>query len=145
VRTDQPVRRGIDDVPSDPDRGTLRRMPRRARGTRSDRRVVVRRRGLATFCAGLSASLISPVAEGAAVQAAQRGHQVLLRAAPAAGVAAGHDVGLGVAHRLDYLVGRTAPLMMALPRSQAGKLDGGVVTGHLAWGAACGSARHGRR
>jgi hypothetical protein len=35
-------------------------------------------------------------------EAAQRGHQVLLRAAPAC-VAAGHDVGLDVDHQLGYL------------------------------------------
>jgi hypothetical protein len=88
--------------------------------------------------------LDQPVADGAPLQAAQRGDRVLLRAAPAAGVAAGHDVGLDVDHQLGYLLGRTAALVMVLPRSRAGKLDGDVVTGHLAWGSACGSTRRGR-
>ena len=85
--------------------------------------------------------LDQPVADGVPVQAAQRGHQVLLRAAPAAGLAAGHDVGLDVDHQLGYLLGGSAALVMALPRSRAGKLDGDVLTGPLAWGPACGSTR----
>ena len=44
-----------------------------------------------------------PVIHRALVQAAQRGHQMLLGAAPAAGVAAGHDVGLDVGHQLPDL------------------------------------------
>jgi hypothetical protein len=36
-------------------------------------------------------------------------------------------VGLDVDHRLGYLLGRTAALVMALPRSRAGKLDGDVL------------------
>jgi hypothetical protein len=67
--------------------------------------------------------------------------QVLLGAAPAAGVAAGHDVGLDVDHQLGYLLGGTAALVMALTRSRAGKLDDDVLTGHLAWGRACGRTR----
>jgi hypothetical protein len=56
-------------------------------------------------------------------EAAQRGRQVLLRAAPAAGVAAGHDVGLDVDHQLGYMFGGTAALVTALTRSRAAKLD----------------------
>jgi hypothetical protein len=63
-------------------------------------------------------------------EAAQRGHQVLLRAAPVAGVAAGPDVGLDVDRQLGYLLGGTAALGMALTRSRAGKLDDDVLTGH---------------
>jgi len=43
------------------------------------------------------------VVHGALVQAAQRGHQVLFGAAPAAGVTAGHHVGFDVAHQLPDL------------------------------------------
>jgi hypothetical protein len=56
--------------------------------------------------------------------------QVLLRAAPVAGVAAGPDVGLDVDRQLGYLLGGTAALGMALTRSRAGKLDDDVLTGH---------------
>jgi hypothetical protein len=56
--------------------------------------------------------------------------QVLLRAAPVAGVAAGPDVGLDVDRQLGYLLGGTAALVMALTRSRAGKLDDDVLTGH---------------
>ena len=53
----------------------------------------------------------------------------------------GHDVGLDVDHQLGYLLGGSAALVMALPRSRAGKLDDDVLTGPLAWGPACGSTR----
>jgi hypothetical protein len=52
-----------------------------SRASGSARRVVGRRRGLATFCAGLSASLISPSPAARLYRAAQRGHRVLLRCA----------------------------------------------------------------
>lgn len=82
-----------------------------SRASGSARRVVGRRRGLATFCAGLSASLISPSPTARLYGAAQRGHRVLLRAAPAVGVAAGRDVGLDVGDTRS-----AAPLVMALTR-----------------------------
>jgi hypothetical protein len=45
-------------------------------------------------------------------------------AAPAAGVAAGPDVGLDVDRQLGSMLGGSAALVMALTRSGAGKLDG---------------------
>lgn len=39
-------------------------------------------------------------------------------------------VGLDVDHQLGYRLGCTAALVMVLPGSRAGKLDGDVVTGH---------------
>ena len=67
------------------------------------RRVDGRRRGLATLRAGLSRSSIRPSSSALPVEAAQRGDQVLGRAAAAAGVAAGHRVRLDVRHQLPDL------------------------------------------
>jgi len=65
----------------------------------SARRVVGRRRGLATFSAGLSASAISP--SSAARLYRQRRHEMLLGAAPALGVAVGDHVSRGQAQPLQ--------------------------------------------
>jgi hypothetical protein len=71
-------------------------------GSGSARRVAGRRRGLATLRAGLPVSAIGP--SSTARRYRQRsGHQVLLRAAAAPGVPAGHHVGLDVRHQLPDL------------------------------------------
>ena len=69
----------------------------------SARRVVGRRRGFGHLLRRVVRLVNEPGVHRALVQAAQRGHQVLLRAAPAAGVAPGHHVGLDVAHQLPDL------------------------------------------
>ncbi len=66
-------------------------------------RVEGSRRGLATLRAGLSAAADQLVILGMSVHAAERGHQVLGGAAPAAGIAPGHHMGLDVGDELQDL------------------------------------------
>jgi len=70
----------------------------RASGTA--RRVLGRRRGLATLRAGVFCLGEVAVGDGVVVEAAKSGDEVLGRAAPAAGVAAGDDVRLDVLGQL---------------------------------------------
>lgn len=70
---------------------------------------------------GLSASLISPSLT-ARLYRQRNGPPSAPERCARRGRCGGHDVGLDVDHQLGYLLGRTAALVMALPRSRVGKL-----------------------